>query len=81
MPDRPTDLLQELSLRHGQAEPLAILTATLAAYPTAALACSLGLEDVVLVHLASLLPRPPRIFVLDTGRLHPESYDVLAVLH
>ena len=30
--------------------------------------------------MASLLPKPPRIFVLDTGRLHPEAYDVLEAL-
>ena len=72
--------LRELSLRLEGQEPAAILRAALEAYPDAALACSLGLEDAALVHMASLLPRPPRIFVLDTGRLHPETYDVLAAL-
>jgi len=72
--------LRELSLRLEGQDPAAILRAALEAYPDAALACSLGLEDVALVHMASLLPSPPRIFVLDTGRLHPETYDVLAAL-
>ena len=45
-----------------------------------AFACSLGLEDVVLVDLLSRLPKPPRIFFLDTGRLNPETYDTLAAL-
>ena len=58
----------------------ATLALALERLPDAALACSLGLEDVALVHMASALPRPPRIFVLDTGRLHPETYDVLDAL-
>lgn len=45
-----------------------------------AFACSLGLEDVVVFDLLSRLPRPPRIFFLDTGRLHQETYDTLAAL-
>jgi len=72
--------LQDLSRQLRGADPLVILAAALERYPDAALACSLGLEDVALVHLASLLPNPPRVFVLDTGRLHPETYDVLAAL-
>jgi phosphoadenosine phosphosulfate reductase len=80
MPEPATDTLLELSNRLAQAEPLAILKTALEAFPDAALACSLGLEDVALVHMASLLPRPPRVFVLDTGRLHPETYDVLDAL-
>jgi phosphoadenosine phosphosulfate reductase len=72
--------LEAWSRRLADAGPAAILAEALTAYPDAALACSLGLEDVALVHLASRLPRPPRIFVLDTGRLHPESHDVLAAL-
>jgi phosphoadenosine phosphosulfate reductase len=43
-------------------------------------ACSLGLEDVVVFDLLSRLPKPPRIFFLDTGRLHQETYDTLAAL-
>ena len=45
-----------------------------------AVACSLGLEDVVVVDLLSRLPKAPRIFFLDTGRLNPETYDTLAAL-
>ena len=42
-----------------------------------ALACSFGAEDVVLVHLISSLDLKIPIFVLDTGRLHEETYDVM----
>ena len=40
-----------------------------------ALACSTGVEDCVLTHLASLTGHPVRVFLLDTGRLHPETYE------
>lgn len=42
---------------------------------TLALACSTSVEDAVLVHLASLTNQPVRVFLLDTGRLHPETYE------
>jgi len=32
-----------------------------------------GAEDVLLVHLATRLPRPPAFLTLDTGRLHLET--------
>ena len=70
----------ELCRLYGGAAAETVLAATLEHFPQAALACSLGLEDVVLVHMASTLPRPPRIFVLDTGRLYPQAYDVLEAL-
>ena len=70
----------EWGLRHQEAAPSDTLAAVMEHCPDAAMACSLGLEDVVLVHLASLLPKPPRIFVLDTGRLPPETYGVLTAL-
>ena len=60
--------------------PCERLAEAMARFPGAVMACSLGLEDVALVHMASLLPAPPRIFVLDTGRLHPETYGVLDAL-
>lgn len=42
------------------------------------LASSLGAEDQVLTHLLLEANPEARIFVLDTGRLHPETYDVIA---
>jgi len=41
------------------------------------LACSLGAEDMVLAHLVNTLQLNIGIFVLDTGRLHPETLDLL----
>lgn len=42
-----------------------------------ALACSFGAEDVALVDMLVKVTPQPRIFVLDTGRLHQETYDVM----
>ncbi len=41
------------------------------------LASSLGAEDQVLTHMLTTLTPRPRIFVLDTGRLHDETYETL----
>ena len=42
------------------------------------LASSLGAEDQVLTHMAFSINPDVRVFVLDTGRLHSETYDVIA---
>ena len=41
------------------------------------LASSFGAEDVVLIDMLSRITENPRVFVLDTGRLHQETYDVI----
>ena len=41
------------------------------------LACSFGAEDVVLLDMLSRITTSPRAFVLDTGRLHPETYELM----
>jgi phosphoadenosine phosphosulfate reductase len=43
-----------------------------------AFASSLGAEDQVLTHLITGIDPTVRIFTLDTGRLFPESYDLIA---
>lgn len=43
-----------------------------------ALATSFGAEDMVLTDMVVKLHPGPRIFTLDTGRLHQETYDVMA---
>lgn len=42
-----------------------------------ALACSFGLEDVALVDMMVRIDPKARVFCLDTGRLHQETYDVM----
>ncbi len=42
-----------------------------------ALSSSLGVEDQVLTDMILKLDKNANIFTLDTGRLHPETYDVM----
>lgn len=42
-----------------------------------ALACSFGAEDVVLVDMLAQVTARPRVFAIDTGRLHEETYQVM----
>lgn len=42
-----------------------------------ALSSSLGAEDQVLTHMVSQIAPQTRIFTLDTGRLFPETYDLI----
>lgn len=41
-------------------------------------ASSLGAEDQVLTHMIAGIDKQANIFMLDTGRMFPETYDVLA---
>lgn len=61
-----------------QASPSALLTWALGQWSAEeiTLACSLGVEDLLLVELWEKLGGK-RVFVLDTGRLHPETYNLL----
>src|SRR4051812_5641354 len=43
----------------------------------AAIACSFGVEDVVLIDLAARVAPRLEVFTLDTGRLPPETYEVM----
>ncbi|ACM19166.1 adenosine-5'-phosphosulfate reductase, glutathione-dependent [Geotalea daltonii FRC-32] len=45
-----------------------------------ALACSFSVEDVVIIDMAQALSLPLRVFALDTGRLHEETYEVADAL-
>ena len=42
-----------------------------------ALASSFGAEDVALIEMLARLTKHPRVFVIDTGRLHEATYDVM----
>jgi len=42
-----------------------------------ALASSFGAGDVVLIDMLTRLSKQPRVFVLDTGRLHEATYEVM----
>jgi len=74
-------LAEDLGRRYAGAPAEAVLDAALAAFhPRLAFACSLGLEDAALLDLVWRREPRPRIFFLDTGRLHQETYDTLAAL-
>lgn len=42
-----------------------------------ALSTSMGLEDQALIHMVSEVDKKARFFTLDTGRLFPETYDLI----
>lgn len=72
----------DLNKRHAGASAEEILRAVLLLDAEhTVLACSLGIEDTVLLHMLSgearALGKPARAFVLDTGRLPEESYGTL----
>ena len=59
--------------------PEALLAALVERYAgRLTLASSLGAEDQVLTHMLLAIEPRARIFVLDTGRLHQETYDLMA---
>jgi len=58
--------------------PEAFLKAACAQFGTITLASSLGAEDQVLTHMIRTTNLPISIFVLDTGRLHQETYSVMS---
>jgi len=42
-----------------------------------AIASSFGVEDVALIHMAAAIKPNVRVFCLDTGRLHQQTYDLM----
>lgn len=72
----PTAMTDIQTLRdelEGQS-PRAILKAALKQYDNIAISFS-GAEDVVLIEMAHKLTDNLQVFTLDTGRLHPETYE------
>lgn len=68
--------LQELQLELSAKSPREILKRALAQHDNIAVSFS-GAEDVVLIDMISKLTERPQVFTLDTGRLHPETYQYL----
>ena len=80
-PAPAAQVLGELNARAAGAPAEAILALAIRTWPSGlACACSLGLEDVVLVDMIAQGPIRPRVFLLDTGRLHEQTYETLAAL-
>ncbi len=71
-----TQLMESLAIKVKQATIL--LRKIAEDYAPAALANSLGAEDMVLTDLIASIAAPIEIFSLDTGRLPAETYDLMA---
>ncbi len=56
--------------------PQKILASALSHFDNIAISFS-GAEDVVLIDMAHRLKKPVKVFSLDTGRLHPETYQFI----
>lgn len=65
--------IKELNERLSDQSPRAILKHALGSYDSIAVSFS-GAEDVVLIELAAKLTDNLKVFTLDTGRLHAETY-------
>ncbi|MBT3173925.1 MAG: phosphoadenylyl-sulfate reductase [Lentimicrobiaceae bacterium] len=58
--------------------PQDVITFFLEKFPdTCALATSLGYEDQILTEMVASIDKEANIFTLDTGRLFPETYDLI----
>lgn len=69
-------LIQSWTENYAQKTPREIIALALDQFPNSAISFS-GAEDVVLIHMAAQLNKPFRVFTLDTGRLHTETYEFL----
>jgi len=73
-----TSLIEKLNLRFEKSDSTDILNYFIKEYMNnLALSTSLGAEDQVLTHMICNIDKSVRIFTLDTGRLFPETYDLI----
>ena len=70
------DLVDALASEYSDKSPNEILALALSQQGEIAISFS-GAEDVVLIDMASHLGKPFRVFSLDTGRLHAETYQFI----
>lgn len=66
--------LEQAAIELAQASPQEILRFGLERYGERCGLAFSGAEDVVLIDMVAKLGFTPRVFCLDTGRLHPETY-------
>ena len=72
-PETKIDLIQA---EYAHKSPQQILRYALSQFDNIAISFS-GAEDVVLIDMASKITKNFQVFSLDTGRLHPETYQFL----
>lgn len=71
-------LAEELNNRLDHNAPEKTIQYFIDKYPgEIALATSLGAEDQILTHMIADIDKSVKIFTLDTGRLFPETYDLI----
>ncbi len=68
--------IAKLALEYADKSPQEILKLALDKFDNIAISFS-GAEDVVLIDMASKITKDLNVFSLDTGRLHPETYQLL----
>ncbi len=73
------DLLSKLQRATGGKDAESVVNEAFRVLPAdrLVLASSLSIEDQVLTHLVCTVTAKPRILTLDTGRLFPETYEVM----
>lgn len=70
------ELIADLNIELAQKSPREILKFALQSFEQIAVSFS-GAEDVTLIEMAHKLAPPLNVFSLDTGRLHPETYQYI----
>jgi len=72
------DQIETLNQKYSQATAEQLLSGFLSDFKgKIALSSSLGIEDQVLTHMVCNIDKTTKIFTLDTGRLFPETYDLI----
>ncbi len=71
--------IEKLDSELEKKEPEEILKRAFELYEKIAISFS-GAEDVVLIDMASRIKEGASVFTLDTGRLHPETYDFIDIV-
>ena len=70
--------ISEWNNKHANASPIEVINYFLEEFgDNIALSTSLGMEDQVLTHMIQSINPQTKIFTLDTGRLFPETYDLI----
>ena len=69
-----------LAAELAAADPVTIIRRALDQAPAEVAISFSGAEDVLLIEYAAQSGRPFRVFTLDTGRLHPETYRFFAAV-
>jgi len=70
------EIIAELNAELSQKSPREILKFALKSFDNIAVSFS-GADDVTLIEMAHKLAPPLNVFSLDTGRLHPETYQYI----